>query len=47
MISYFWQDGIPCYKLRYNHGGCKNVFPEYFKVYDIAHSEEWFLFGEP
>lgn len=43
----FWQDGIPCYKLRCNHCGFfKNVFPEYLKVYDIANSKECFPFGE-
>lgn len=40
MISYFWQDDIPCYEFSYNHGGCKNMFSKDFKVYDIAHSKQ-------
>ena len=46
IISCFWKNGILCCKFRYNHGDCKTVFPEYFKVYDFAHSKEWFLFGK-
>ena len=46
LFHVFGKMAIPCCKFRYNHSDCKNVLPEFFKVYDFVHSKEWLLFGK-